>query len=214
MAGNEAELSPDGPLFGLDDQLFEQRHPRGETGGLITKREVRAVSLARLALQSNSIVWDIGAGSGAVAIEAARLCREGQVWAVEKNPADVALCRRNIERSGCANIRLIEGLAPEACREWPAPQAVFIGGSGGHLTELIALSASRLVSGGWLVVNLATFENLQECLQALATHGFEADVTLVQVSRSQPLLGLTRLEALNPVFVVAATRNTIKQIVK
>lgn len=199
---------PELPLFGLPDELFEQRRPRADgTGGLITKREVRAISLARLGLQENSLVWDIGTGSGAVAIEAARLCRAGQVFAVEKNSADIAICQRNLARFSCQNVTLVEGNAPAACQNWPAPDAVFVGGSGGYLPEIIGLVAERLRPAGRLVLNLATLESLQQALNELAKWQFETDLTLAQISHSRPILNLTRLEALNPVFILAAKRN-------
>lgn len=188
-------------LFGLADDFFEQRKP---IAGLITKREVRAVSLARLSLTPTSIVWDIGAGSGAVAIEAARLCQAGIVFAVEKNHADLENCRANLEKAGCTNLMLIEGFAPDACQNWAEPDAVFIGGNGGQLAGIVELVAAKLKPEGKVVANMATLENLNECLQLLQAHNFETDVTLVQVSRSRDLQGLTRLEALNPVFVIAA----------
>jgi precorrin-6Y C5,15-methyltransferase (decarboxylating) len=151
-------------------------------------------------------VWDIGAGSGAVTIEAARLSQQGHVFAIEKNPTDAEICRRNLAAARCLNVTLVEGLAPIDCQEWPTPDAVFIGGSGGNLSAIVALAASRLNPTGHIVANLATLENLHECLHQFKLQGFETEVTLVQISRSRDLLGLTRLEALNPVFVATAYR--------
>lgn len=193
------------PLFGLADEWFGSRKSaQNKAGGLITKREIRAISLARLGLTAQSVVWDIGAGSGAVSIEAARICSSGQVWAVEKNGQDAEICRRNIEKASLANLTLVEGLAPQVCEGWPAPHSVFVGGSGGQLAQIIELVARVLRPGGKLVINLATLEHLQAALSELARHSFETDLTMVQISRSRPLLNLTGLQALNPVFIVTA----------
>ncbi|HSI50611.1 MAG TPA: precorrin-6y C5,15-methyltransferase (decarboxylating) subunit CbiE [Ideonella sp.] len=218
--------------FGLPDAAYEQRQP---DKGLITKQEVRAVSLARLQLRADSIVWDIGAGSGSVGIEAARLCPEGHVWAIEKNEADVAIAGRNRASFGVANHTLVHGKAPEQLDGWADPDAVFIGGSGGELAELIALCLHRLRSGGWLVMNFVTLENLATAtatLKALNGEVEEApgrpklpsspsggrtpsgglggliswDVLQLQAARSKPILHMNRMAAENPVWIVCAQK--------
>ncbi len=190
-------------LFGLADESFRQRQP---DRGLITKREARALSLARLQLRADSIVWDIGAGSGAVGLEAARLCPLGFVYAIEKNPEDAAIARENRRRLGVTNYRLSQGLAPQGLADWPDPDAVFIGGSGGQLAALIQLALTRLRAGGWLVMNFVTFENLHLAMTELKTLHARWDVTQLQASRSQPILAMHRLVPENPVWILAATR--------
>src|SRR5690606_19387265 len=111
-----------------EDLDYLQRSPEN---GLITKLEVRAVSLARLALRADSLVWDIGAGAGSVGLEASRIAHRGHVWAIEKTPADAANARRNARRLRASNYSLLEGKAPAGLDAWPDPDAVFIGGSGG-----------------------------------------------------------------------------------
>lgn len=193
-----------GPVrFGLADDRFEQRKPEK---GLITKREVRAVSLARMQLREHSIVWDIGAGSGAVGLEAARLCPRGHVYAVEKNPDDVAIAARNRARLCVTNTTLLHAKAPQGLDAWPDPDAVFIGGSGGELDELIALCLRRLRPDGGLVMNFVTLENLTTAVAALKTHGAAWDVTQLHAARSQPILDMHRLAAENPVWIVCARR--------
>ncbi len=188
-------------LFGLADESFVQRKP---DKGLITKREVRAVSLARLQLWSDSIVWDIGAGSGSVGLEAARLCSKGYVYAIEKNEADFAIAQQNRERLGVTNYRVQHGKAPELLADWPDPDAVFFGGSGGELAELIELCLSRMKAGGWLVMNFVTLENLALATQTLEQLNAGWDVTQLQASRSQPILHMHRMQAENPVWIVCA----------
>jgi precorrin-6Y C5,15-methyltransferase (decarboxylating) len=189
--------------FGLADDTYQQRRP---DKGLITKREVRAVSLARLQLRADSMVWDIGAGSGAVGLEAARLCPEGHVYAIEKNAEDAAIALDNRRRLRAHNYTLVHGKAPEGLDAWPDPDAVFIGGSGGELAELIQLCLKRLKPQGWLVMNFVTFENLATALDALKAVHAIWDVTQLQTSRSQPILHMHRLAAENPVWIVAAQR--------
>ena len=142
-------------LFGLADASFEQRHPEK---GLITKSEVRAVSLARLQLRADSVVWDIGAGSGSVGLEAARLCRNGHVYAIEKNPLDIEIIGRNRRAMEISNYTLVHGKAPLGLMHWADPDSVFIGGSGGELAELIWLCLRRLKPQGQLVMNFVTLE--------------------------------------------------------
>lgn len=189
--------------FGLADETYRQRRP---DKGLITKREVRAVSLARLQLRADSIVWDIGADSGSVGLEAARLCPDGHVYAIEKNAEDAAIARDNRRRLGVYNYTLVHGKAPQGLEAWPDPDAVFIGGSGGELAELIRICLQRLKPAGWLVMNFVTLENLATAVDTLKAAGAAWDVTQLQVARSQPILDMHRLAAENPVWVVAARR--------
>lgn len=162
-------------LMGREDESYFQRRPKGDgTGGLITKQEVRAVSLARLQLRVDSTVWDIGAGSGSVGLEAARLCHRGHVWAIEKNAHDIEIIRQNHDAFRVANYTLVHDKAPAGMEAWPDPDAVFIGGSGGELADLIRLVLSRLKPDGHLVMNFVTLENLATALETLKdvqTHG-------------------------------------------
>jgi precorrin-6Y C5,15-methyltransferase (decarboxylating) len=189
--------------FGLPDASFQQRQP---DKGLITKHEVRAVSLARLQLREDSIVWDIGAGSGSVGLEAARLCPAGHVYAIEKNADDFAIAGRNRRTFGVSNHTLAHGKAPDGLDAWLDPDAVFIGGSGGELAELIALCLRRLRPGGTLVMNFVTLENLSTATEALRAAGAAWDVVMLQASRSKPILHMHRMAAENPVWVVCAQR--------
>jgi len=190
-------------LFGLEDSAFIQRKPEK---GLITKREVRAVSLARMQLRSDSIVWDIGAGSGSVGLEAARLCPQGHVYAIEKNPDDAANAAQNRQQLGLTNYTLVNDKAPSALDKWPDPDAIFVGGSGGELDELIRIALQRLNNNGWLIMNFVTFENLNVALTTLGALGASWDVTQLQASRSQPILHMHRLQAENPVWIVSAQK--------
>jgi len=194
---------PASTLFGHRDESFAQRKP---DKGLITKLEVRAVSLARMQLRTDSIVWDIGAGSGSVGLEAARLCSHGYVYAIEKNEQDVAIVKQNRQRMAIHNYRIVHDKAPAQLDTWPDPDAIFIGGSGGELATLIQLCISRLRPSGWLVMNFVTLENLAEATRALQEMDAAWDVTQLQASRSQPILHMHRMQAENPVWIVSARK--------
>lgn len=192
------------PSFGLDDLDYIQRAPEK---GLITKQEARALSLAKLRLKPDSLVWDIGAGSGSVGLECARLAPHGHVWAIEKNEGDAANARANAAQFRVGNYTLVEGKAPAQLDSWPDPDAVFIGGSGGELGELIQLILARLKPGGRLVMNFVTLENLSTATTALEASGAAWDVVQLQASRSQPILDMHRMAAQNPVWIVTASKD-------
>ena len=199
------ERTPDvgRPGFGLEDLDYIQRSPEK---GLITKQEARALSLAKLRIKPDAVVWDIGAGSGSVGLECARLAPLGHVWAIEKNEGDAANARANAERFRIGNYTLCEGKAPALLDTWPDPDAVFIGGSGGELGELIKLILGRLKPGGRLVMNFVTLENLATATTTLKESGATWDVVQLQASRSQPILDMHRMAAQNPVWIVTASK--------
>ncbi len=190
--------------LGLPDDAFAQKRPHR---GLITKSEVRAVSLYKLGLRRNSVVWDVGAGSGSVALEAAVIAANGAVYAIERDSECLAMLRLNMERLGAANVVLIDGEAPAALGDLPAPDCVFIGGGGVKLPAILECAASRLKADGHIVVNLASIERAAQTHGMLNALGFDAELTMISASRGKPLPdGTMRLAALNPVFIVAATR--------
>ena len=189
------------PLRG--EEAYAKRMPKL---GLITKQEVRLLVLGRLALRRDSVVWDVGAGSGSVAIEAGDLCCEGRVYAVDVDPEGAAICRANVAAHGADNVQVIEGRAPEALAALEAPDAVFVGGSKGGMEAIVAASWARLHPGGRLVVNAITLENAAEAHRALRQRDPALQVTLLQVSRAVPLARYQRFEALNPIQIFAATK--------
>jgi len=184
----------------LPERAFEAR------GGLVTKREVRLAALAALALREDSVVWDVGAGSGSVAVEAALLATEGRVFAVERDPATAELCARNLRSHRTDNVRLIVGRAPAVLVGLDAPDAVFVGGSGGELPGILDLALTRLAPGGRLVVNAVTLETLEEARRTIAARGLVPEVTLASFARGVPIAGKLRLDPLSPVHVVAAEK--------
>jgi precorrin-6B C5,15-methyltransferase / cobalt-precorrin-6B C5,C15-methyltransferase len=187
----------------LHEDQFAKRMPKK---GLITKREVRLLSLAAMGIRPDSVVWDIGAGSGSVSIEAALLAPRGVVYAIEVDLEGVQICRENLLTHAVDNVRVIAGRAPEALTGLEAPDAVFIGGSKGSIEEIIDIVMDRLQPGGRLVVNAITLENVAETYQTFRKRGLVPDVTLLQISRAEPLAHYLRYESLNPIQIFAVEK--------
>jgi precorrin-6Y C5,15-methyltransferase (decarboxylating) len=187
----------------IHEDEFAKRMPKK---GLITKREVRLLSLAAMRIRPDSVVWDIGAGSGSVSIEAAMLAREGRVYAIEGDSEGVVICRENVRLHAVDNVRVVEGRAPEALSDLETPDAVFIGGSKGSMAEILEVVLDRLRGGGYLVANAITLENANEIYSTLRAREIVPDVTLLQVSRAEPLARYLRYEALNPIQIFAAMK--------
>ena len=190
--------------LGLPDDAFEQRRPNK---GQITKREVRAVSLYSMGLRPDSVVWDIGAGTGSVSVEAALIANRGQVFSIERDTDSLPLLEANVAQWGAENIHIVAGEAPGALEDLPSPDSVFVGGSGGNLPQILEYSVSRLNPDGTIVVNLAVLERTSETYRQLIKLGLSADITQVAASRGKEMPdGAVRLESLNPVFIVTGRR--------
>ncbi|WP_408646720.1 precorrin-6y C5,15-methyltransferase (decarboxylating) subunit CbiE [Streptomyces carminius] len=171
---------------------------------MITKYEVRALALARLGPGPGDLVWDIGAGSGSVAVECARL--GAAAIAVERAADGAGRCRANAAAHG-VDVQTVHGAAPAALADLPDPDAVFVGGGGRELESIVSLSARR--ARRTVVVTLAALDRVPAVRAALGAAGLVADGVLLQSSRLSPLPGeVTRLAAGNPVFVLWGTRPT------
>lgn len=170
--------------------------------GLITKRDVRALSLARLALREGDVVWDVGAGSGAVSVEIAEIAWRGRVFAVERDEENLGYIRQNCRRYGALNVEVVPGAAPAALADLPAPDAVFIGGSGGQMVPILEVATASARPGGRIVVTLATLENLTCALEAMTALGLAPELCQATISHGKALAGLTRLAPLNPIFIL------------
>jgi precorrin-6Y C5,15-methyltransferase (decarboxylating) len=174
--------------------------------GLITKSEVRAVALAKLGLMPDHILWDLGAGSGSVAIEAALLVNRGTVFAVEKNPARAKQIEINKTRFGIENLNIYQAEAPNGLADLPRADRIFIGGGGRRLAAVIHAAASFLKPDGRIVVNTVLLPNIQVAADTLTGLGFKTEVVQVQVSRSRKMPWADRLEAQNPVWIISGSR--------
>lgn len=191
------------PHLGLPDATFLSFSDRP---GLMTKREVRILVLGELALKPGQIIWDIGAGTGSVSIEIARLFPLSKIYAIEKTAAGTSLIEQNCQRFQVENVISIHGTAPAVLDQLPQPDRIFIGGSGGNLSEILDVCSSKLTACGVLVLALATLEHLNAGLGWLRDRGWDYQLLQVQLSRSVPIAHLTRFSPLNPVTIVSATR--------
>ncbi|HXG09822.1 MAG TPA: precorrin-6y C5,15-methyltransferase (decarboxylating) subunit CbiE [Gemmataceae bacterium] len=189
--------------FGNPDDVFAQSRPKS---GLITQAEVRAIALAQLDIQPASVVWDVGAGSGSVAIEAARLSEPGLVYAIEQDAADYHLILANAEMFGVRNLKAIHGIAPEVFAGLPPPDAVFVGGTGKEVGRLLEAAYAALRPGGRLVANVATLEQLSATYSSLKALAGSVQVLLVNVSRGVEQLETLRFEAVNPTFLLSVRK--------
>jgi precorrin-6Y C5,15-methyltransferase (decarboxylating) len=190
-------------LFGNPDELFEQSQPKY---GLLTPQEVRAIALAELDLGPRSVVWDVGAGSGSVAIEAAQIAAGGSVYAIEMDPEDHALIVRNAERFRVANLTPVLGRAPEAWEGLPKPDAIFVGGSGREISRLIELAYAQLRPAGRLVANVGSIESLSAVNGVLRRQSNEVKVWMINIARGTEQLERVRFDALNPSFVLSVIK--------
>jgi precorrin-6Y C5,15-methyltransferase (decarboxylating) len=186
--------------FGNPDDFFAQSRPKS---GLITQSEVRALALAQMDLQPGSVVWDIGAGSGSVAIEAARLCEPGMVYAIEQDAADYHLILANAGTFGVRNLKAVHGTAPGVFAGLPGPDAIFAGGDGREVARTLEAAWKALRPGGRLVVHIATIENLSSTYAVLKRIADVVGALLVNVSRGVEQMESLRFEALNPTFLLS-----------
>ncbi len=190
-------------LFGNPDEVFLQSTPKH---GLLTPAEVRSLALAQMALNTRSVVWDVGAGCGTVSVEAAQLSPGGQIFAIEQDAEDVKLIHQNAERFGVSNVTPVLGQAPEAWADLPDPDAIFIEGSGREVVRIAESAFERLDAGGRLVANVISIQALDELRQALGQHASQVQVWMVNIARGTDQLERLRFDALNPTFVLAATK--------
>lgn len=183
---------------GIPDELFI----RGDVP--MTKQEVRAVALAKLRLTATDTVWDVGAGTGSVSIEAALVARAGSVWSVERNAAGVRLIRENADAFGCGNVHAVPGVAPDALAKLPVPDAVFVGGSAGELPSIVeaALEKNSQVRLCVPCVTVETFTEACALLSGSRFKGFEA--CQVSAARAEAVGSHHLMKAQNPVFLVSA----------
>jgi precorrin-6Y C5,15-methyltransferase (decarboxylating) len=188
------------PLIGIDDDEFHT------TKKLITKQEVRAVTLAKLQLQDDLVLWDIGAGSCSVSIEASNLMPGGRIFAVEKNPQCITFINENLKKFCTRNIKLIEAYAPDGLDDLPDPDRVFIGGAGGKLDEIIDIISQRLKPDGVVVINAVTLDTLTRAVEFLEDHGFTVEAACINVAKTRSLTEYKMFDAQNPVYVLSARK--------
>ncbi|MGD8658927.1 MAG: precorrin-6y C5,15-methyltransferase (decarboxylating) subunit CbiE [Desulfobacterales bacterium] len=174
--------------------------------GLITKSEIRAITLSKLRLLKDHVLWDLGAGSGSISIEASLLVPLGKVIAIEKKPERVQQIEINKSRFGTQNLEIVQAVLPEGLEGLSRPDRIFIGGGGRDLEDIINAAAAYLKSNGLIVVNTVLMQNLQTAVEALKTLDFKTSEIQVQVSRSREMPWGDRFEAQNPVWIITGMR--------
>lgn len=185
---------------GMPDQAFE--HQRG----LITKTEVRIISIAKLRLRPGQTLWDLGSGCGSVAIEASQYLGRGRIVALEKSPERADMIRRNCLTYDVANLEVVCGEMPLALEKLAPPDRIFIGGGGRDLAAIITRAAVLLKPGGIMVVNTVVLENMQAAMTTMESLAMQPEITQVQVSRGHGLPHGRMLKAQNPVWILTSTQ--------
>ncbi|MBQ3281257.1 MAG: precorrin-6y C5,15-methyltransferase (decarboxylating) subunit CbiE [Eubacterium sp.] len=185
----------DVPAPGISDDLFV----RGKVP--MTKQDVRSAVAGRLGIRPGDVCWDVGAGTGSVTVEMALMARGGKTFAVETNPDGIALIEENRRRFGCWNIKPVEGLAPEALMDLPAPDAVFIGGTKGNMGAIVDVVKGKNPDAK-IVITAIAVETLGEAIKALEERGWEAEVAQVQSSYGKKVAHLNMMMANNPIFLI------------
>lgn len=188
---------------GIPDEYFDR-------GNLpMTKEEVRCITVSKLRLSQDSIVYDVGAGTGTVSIEAGFIVKKGKVYSIEKTEEGCELIQKNTRKFRLHNIEVIKGEAPEVLKPLPAPHRVFIGGSGGRLKEILKVCHQKLRKNGIIVINCITIETLTTAVQVLKEKGYSVEIVNIAVSKGEKAGKVTMMRGLNPVFIISARKGSI-----
>jgi len=191
-------------IFGNPDERFLQSRPKR---GLLTPSDVRVLALAELDLGPRSIMWDVGAGSGSVAIEAASIAVHGEVYAIEVDPEDHQLIVSNADRFGVRNLVPVLGAAPDAWANLPTPDAIFVGGTGRSISRIVSLAFAQLRPVGRIVANVSSVDNLADVHRALRECGsHEVSVRMINIAQATHQLEQVRFEACNPSFLLSTVK--------
>lgn len=187
-------------VHGLADDLFMRSKVP------MTKQEVRSVSMSKLMPKATDVIYDIGAGTGSCSVELALIAKQGKVWAFERNPIAVELLGKNKELFGLTNLDVIAGEALENIKTMPAPDCVFVGGSGGDLCEMLDVIYAKN-SKCRIVINAITVETLAQVAAYYKEHpDYSLEIVNVFVARSKKLGSYNLMMAQNPVYVMTALK--------
>lgn len=177
---------------------------RGEVP--MTKQEVRVISISKLELTPGDIILDIGAGTGSISIEIARLLPESTIFAVEHNDDAIDLIKQNIEKFNVQNVKIIEGSAPEILKQIPKVNRIFIGGSSGNLGEILIWVQNNSFSGTRIVINAITINTLVAAHEYLSGPAFHnTDIIQVSVNRIEKVGNADMFRPQSPVFIISST---------
>lgn len=182
---------------GIPDEAFI----RGDAP--MTKQEIRVLTMSKLRLNSDSIVLDIGAGTGSLSIESALIAKEGTVYAVEKEEDALFLIEQNCEKFGLDNIKIVKGEAPYCLEDLPLLDGAIVGGSGGNLKAIVEKCLCLLKEGGRIVINAILLETACEAISLLEEYDFiNTDLIHVNIARRRKMGKKTGLIGQNPIFII------------
>ncbi len=180
-----------------DEEFIRQDVP-------MTKQEIRILSLVKAQIAPDAVVYDIGAGTGSISIEAARLAPQGEVFAIERETAGINLIRANAANFAVPNVRVIQAEAPDGIADLPEADAILIGGSGSRLPEILEAVTPKLKDKGRLVLNCITVQTLMQCIEYMRIHSdtYIYEAIQVQVTRLQQVGTYDMAKANNPIYIV------------
>jgi precorrin-6Y C5,15-methyltransferase (decarboxylating) CbiT subunit len=167
----------------------------------MTKSEVRAVSISKLELKPDSILYDIGAGTGSVSIEAALAAKQGHVYAFEQKQEGCELIAQNAEKFGVHNLTIVSGKAPETLYGLPSPNRVFIGGTGGNMTEILDY-LFRTDANLKVVINVIALESLTQIVSYLKEKNLQAETISLQISKAETVGSYHMMRGHNPIYII------------
>ena len=188
--------------LGIEDEAFI----RGKVP--MTKQEIRVLTMAKARISPTDVVWDVGAGTGSMSVEAALLANHGQVYAIERNSEGVKLIEKNKVKFGVKNLTVVEGEAPDALKGLPDCNAAIIGGSGSHLSAILDEISARMKTGGRIVINCITIQTLAAAIDYLRAHerDFSYEAMQVQINRLQAVGAYDMAKAINPIYIVTGEK--------
>jgi precorrin-6Y C5,15-methyltransferase (decarboxylating) len=191
----------------LPDEAFLRTSNTGATAPM-TKAEVRAVSVAKLMLEENSVVYDIGAGTGSVSVEMAGICTAGQVYAIECKEEAVSLLEQNKKRFGLFNLTVVEGFAPDACAQLPPPTHAFIGGTSGNMQAVLEMLLKKNPTVR-IVINLIALESIAQTMCCLESLRFEnPEVVQVSIAKARKLGRYHLMNGQNPIMIISCQKES------
>lgn len=184
--------------IGIPDEAFI----RGNVP--MTKQEVRAVSISKMKLRRDSIVWDIGAGTGAVSVEIGLYAYMGKIYAIEEKEEAADLIMENKKQFGVNNLKCLLGKAPEALENLDRPDRIFIGGTGKNTLEILDVCVDKIKEDGVIVLNCITLDTVFNSMQYLENKGFNCQIVCINIARSKKAGDKTMMLAQNPVYILQA----------
>ena len=188
------------PLGIPDEEFIRGKVP-------MTKQEIRILTIAKARIKPDSVICDVGAGTGSISIEAACQAKDGMVYAIERNPDGVELINKNAQKFGVYNLKVIESYAPEGFDELPILDAAIIGGSGSNLPSILDSIDKKLNTGGRIVMNCITIQTIAQCLEYMRKReDYTYEAVQVQVSQLEQVGRYDMAKANNPIYIVTCEK--------